>query len=96
MGAVASKIASLTIVYSIVYSDADQRKYQTGEFPAQMASNTEMFQFYDVIVGNRWIHLTNDRQMRSLDISLLLALGKLFNIHSVWRHPNVLKIGYVY
>ena len=41
MGAVASKITSLTIVYSIVYSDADQRKHQTGEFPAQMASNTE-------------------------------------------------------
>ena len=55
MGAVASQITSLTIVYSIVYSDADQRKYQrsallaicagnspeTGEFPAQIASNAE-------------------------------------------------------
>ena len=55
MGAVASQITSLTIVYSTVYSDADQRKYQspasqafvsgnspgTGEFPAQMASNVE-------------------------------------------------------
>ena len=50
MGAIASQI---TIVYSTVYSDADQRKHQsaaslaicagnspvTGEFPAQMASN---------------------------------------------------------
>ena len=49
-------ITSLTIVYSIVYSDADQRKHQssaslafvqgihtqlTGEFLAQMASNVE-------------------------------------------------------
>ena len=55
MGAVASQITSLTIVYSTVYSDADQRKKSklrvtglcegnspgTGEFPAQMASNTE-------------------------------------------------------
>ena len=55
MGAIASQITSLTIVYSTVYSDADQRKYQklhvtgrcagnspgTGEFPAQMASNAE-------------------------------------------------------
>ena len=51
MGAMASQITSLTIVYSIVYSGADQRKHQssvslafvrfTGEFPAQMASNTE-------------------------------------------------------
>ena len=55
MGAVASQITSLTIVYSTVYSDADQRKLHklrvtglcagnspgTGEFPAQMASNAE-------------------------------------------------------
>ena len=55
MGAMASQITSLTIVYSTVYSGADQRKHQssaspafvrgnspvTGEFPAQMASNTE-------------------------------------------------------
>ena len=55
MGTVASQITSLTIVYSTVYSDADQRKHQssaslafcagnslrTREFPAQMASYTE-------------------------------------------------------
>ena len=54
MGTIASQITSLTIVYSTVYSGADQRKHQTprhwplcgeftgtGEFPAQMASNAE-------------------------------------------------------
>ena len=55
MGTIASQITSLTIVYSTVYSDADQRKHQssaslalragnspgTGEFPTQMASNVE-------------------------------------------------------
>ena len=51
MGAIASQITSLTIVYLTVYSDADQRKISklrvtgnspgTGEFPAQMASNAE-------------------------------------------------------
>ena len=55
MGSMASQITSLTIVYSTVYSDADQRKQQklrvaglcagnspgTGEFRAQMASNAE-------------------------------------------------------
>ena len=53
MNAMASQITSLTIVYSIVYSDADQREHQnsaslafvwgivTGEFLAQMASNAE-------------------------------------------------------
>ena len=54
MGAIASQITSLTIVYSTVYSDADQKKSQlrviglfagnspeTGEFPAQMANNAK-------------------------------------------------------
>ena len=47
MSTVASQITTFTIVYSIVYSDADQRKQQSpaslaiGEFPAQMASEAE-------------------------------------------------------
>ena len=55
ISAMASQIASLTIVYSSVYSGADQRKLQssaslafnvgnspvTGEFPTQRASNAE-------------------------------------------------------
>ena len=55
MGTIASQITSLTIDYSIVYSDANQRKKSklrvtglcarnspgTGEFPAQMASYAE-------------------------------------------------------
>ena len=55
MGAIASQITSLAIVYSIVYSDADQRKHQSSvslafvrgihrgpvKFPVQMASNAE-------------------------------------------------------
>ena len=55
MGAMASQITSLMIVYSTVYSGADQRKKTklritglcarnspgTGEFPAPMASNAE-------------------------------------------------------
>ena len=55
MGAMASQITSLTIVYSTVYSGADQRKHQSlaslalcagispvnGEFPEQMANNAE-------------------------------------------------------
>ena len=48
-GTVASQITILTIVYSTVYSDADQRIHQSsaslafvrGIFPAQMASNAE-------------------------------------------------------
>ena len=63
MSAMASQITSHTIVYSSVYSGAGQRKHQssaslafvrgihgTGEFPAQRASNAEMFPFDDVIM----------------------------------------------
>ena len=67
MGAMASQITSLTIVYSTVHSGADQRKHQssaslafyaenspvTSEFPAQMASNAETFPFDDVIMSNK-------------------------------------------
>ena len=55
MGAMASRITSLTIVYPTIYSGAYQMKHQDlasltfvrgihqspGEFPAQMASNAE-------------------------------------------------------
>ena len=55
MSTIASQITCLTIVYSTVYSDTDQKKTSklcvtglcvgnspgTGEFPAQMASNAE-------------------------------------------------------
>ena len=48
MSTIASQITSLTIVYSTVYSGADQIKHQssetspgTGEFPTQMASYAE-------------------------------------------------------
>ena len=48
MGTMAFHITSLTIVYSTVYSVADQRKHQSpvslafaSEFPAQRASNAE-------------------------------------------------------
>ena len=55
MGAMAFQITRLTVVYSTIYSDADHKKTpklrvaglcvgnspETGEFPAQMASNAE-------------------------------------------------------
>ena len=51
MGAMASQITSIAIIYSTVYSGADQRKrLSSGEFPAQMASNTEKFPCDDVIM----------------------------------------------
>ena len=65
MGTLASQITSLTIVYSTVYSDADQRKYQTSASPAFVRGihrpnsphkwpvTRKMFPFDDVIMlGN--------------------------------------------
>ena len=65
MGAIASQITSLTIVYSTVYSDADQRKHQSStslafvrgihrgpvNSPHKWAVTRKMFPFDDVIMG---------------------------------------------
>ena len=64
MGAIASQITSLTIVYSTVYSDADQRKHQSSaslafvqgihrgpvNSPHKWPETWQMFQFDDVIM----------------------------------------------
>ena len=70
MGTIASQITSLTIVYSIVYSDADQRKHQSFaslalvrgihqgpvNFPHKWPVTRKMFPFDDVIMGS-WRHI---------------------------------------
>ena len=64
MGAIASQITSLTIVYSTVYSDADQSKHQSSaslafvreihrgpvNFPHKWPVTRKMFPFDDVIM----------------------------------------------
>ena len=68
MSAIASQITSLTIVYSIVYSDADQRKHQSSaslafvwgihrgpvNSPHKWPVTQKMFPFDDVIVCKPW------------------------------------------
>ena len=86
MGAMASKITSLTIVYSIVYSGADQRKTPklrvtglcvgnslvTGEFPAQRASNAENVSIW-------WRH---HGTMASYHFTVVVVLQRKF--HNDW------------
>ena len=69
MGAIASQITSLTIVYSTVYSDADQRKHQSAASPAFVRGihrspvnsphkwpvTRKMFPFDDVFMCARFI-----------------------------------------
>ena len=64
MGTIASQITSLTIVYSTVYSDADQRKHQSSaslafvrgihrgpvNSPHKWPVTRKMFPFHDVIM----------------------------------------------
>ena len=65
MSAMASQITSLTIVYSAVYSDADQKKYQSSaslafvrgihrwaeNFPHKGLVTRKMLQFDDAIMA---------------------------------------------
>ena len=67
MGAIASQITSLTIIYSTVYSDADQRKHQSSaslafvrgihrgpvNSPHKRPFTRKMFPFDDVIMAWR-------------------------------------------
>ena len=68
MGAMASQITSLTIVYSTIYSDADQRKHQSSaslafvrgihrspvNSPHKWPVTRKMFPFADVIMAPVW------------------------------------------
>ena len=73
MGAIASQITSLTIVYSTVYSDADQRKHQSSaslafvrgihravNSPHKWPVTRKMFPFDDVIMQSQEYMSIND------------------------------------
>ena len=62
MGATASQITGILIIYSTICSGADQRKYRvtdiwkgnppvTGGLPTQRASNAEMYLLDDVMMS---------------------------------------------
>ena len=84
MDAMASQITSLTIVYSIVYSDADQRKHQSSaslafvrgihwgpmNSPHKWPVTQKMFPFDDVIIETTIIHniLVKDNWLYSFRI----------------------------
>ena len=73
MGAMASQITSLTIVYSTVYSDADQRKHQSSaslacvrgthrgpvNSPHKWPVTRKMFPVHDVIMHIKHMHLSS-------------------------------------
>ena len=87
MGAIAPQITILTMVYSIVYSDADQRKHQSSaslafvrgpvNSPHKWPVTRKMFPFDDVIM-NIW-----DREIN----------GNLENQPIKWDTSNTQYIG---
>ena len=84
MGAIASQITSLTIVYSIVYSDADQRKHQSS------ASLAFVRGIHRGPV-NRWIPSTND-QRRGKCFHLMMSPccgNKTDQLFVVWSNTHI-------
>ena len=77
MGTIASQIPSLTIIYSIVYSDTDQRKHQSSALlafvwgihqgpvnsPHKWPVTRKMCPFDDVIMGNGGFVVTEFRHI---------------------------------
>ena len=92
MGAMASQITSLTIVYSTVYSDADQRKYQRSaslafvrgihrwpvNSPHTWPVRLKMFPFDDVIMHFDNVLSQWQRSNWSQDIPFVLMVS--------WNH----------
>ena len=94
MDTVASQITSLSIVYSTVYSGADQRKHQSSaslafvrgthrwavNSPHKWPVTRKMFPFDDVIMfrTNRQIPMKLSLICRFCDVSLLIHLSMLY------------------
>ena len=98
MGAIASQITSLTIVYSTVYSDADQRKKGPrhwplcGEFtgdrwiPRTNAQKRGKFPFDDVVMcWSFWWNHCPAMQMFFRNMKLWISPWRLFKMLSVWK-----------
>ena len=89
MGAIASQITSLTIVYSTVYSGADQRKYQSSSSlafergihrgpvnsPQKWSVTRNVFPFHDVIM----ISLASTGRLTLRPDNVPLGLFKVIN-----------------
>ena len=85
MSTIASQITNLTIVYSTVYSDADQSKHQSSASLAfvrgQMASDAENVSIW-------WRHHDMDRHGKGLDRFPNLPLSKLplYKPYCLWTN----------
>ena len=91
MGAIASQITSLTIVYSTVYSDADQRKHQSSASLAfvrgihqgpvnslhKLPVTQKMFPFDDVVMINKMIPMVPNWNQFKLTTTWIWNVGSV-------------------
>ena len=101
MCATASQITSLTIVYPIVYSDADQRKHQSSaslvfvrgihrgpvNSPRKWPVTRKMFPFDDVIMGWMDIHVYCSKWLfvGSLFLQKTCVTRKYISAHGIFN-----------
>ena len=97
MGTIASQITSLTIVYSTVYSDADQRKHQSSaslvfvwgihrgpmNSPHKWPVTRKMFPFDDIIMLCSDVNALNSLLAKPINTCLLLTHSR----HLVINRP---------
>ena len=99
MDAIASQLTSLTIVYSTLYSDADQRKHQSSaslacvrgihrwpvNSPHKWPVTEKMFPFDGVIMNTVWPSVKGDRNDTFLFVGTIET-----HLHNNWFHSRVL------
>ena len=105
MGAVASQITSLTIVYSTFYLDADQRKHQNSASPPFVRGihrgpvnsphkwpvTRKMFPFDDVIMVYGSIIQTAVQQVVLWRVIYQYPTLQGSNIHTKTKRPNIAR-----
>ena len=88
MGAIASQITGLTIVYSTIYPDADQRKHQSSASLAFVRGihrghkgpvTQKMFPFDDVIMIKCQFFFSLTKGLMALALWLLISISALIH-----------------
>ena len=106
MTTIASQITSLTIVYSTVYSDADQRKHQSSvslafvlgihrgpvNSPHKWPVTRKMFPFDDVIMCNVYKRI----KPRAISPSDLLRYRCMHDSENIWVYDMTLSFFHTY
>ena len=102
MSLIASQITSLTIVYSTVYSDADQRKYQSSaslafvrgihrgpvNSPQKGPVRRKMFPFDDVIMWYIHLQFASSHWYLNHIICISIYQTELYSVSSLRHQPH--------